>query len=86
LKEDRSYPSMTAMARCTLKVHRERNLRSPAAGNLQSEQVRVYLCRHDGPFYPDSWEILNLRFWPIGKIHQLPGNVIFIANFEEESA
>jgi len=77
---------MTALGDPPLKVHRERNLRSPAAGNLQSEQVRTYICRHDGPFCPDSWEILKLRFWPIEKLHQLLGNVIFIANFEEEFA
>jgi hypothetical protein len=59
--EERSlFPSMTALGEPPLKGHKERNLRSPAAGSLPSEQVRTYLCQHNA--------FLTLTFGRSGSI------------------
>jgi isopentenyldiphosphate isomerase len=53
---------------------------------VESERVRTYLCLHNGPFCPDSEEILELRFWSLDEIHQHLGEGVFTPNFEEEFA
>lgn len=51
---------------------------------IESEQVRTYLCYCDGPFWPDTNEISELRFWRIDEIHLHLRDGTFTPNFEEE--
>ncbi len=53
---------------------------------VESENIRTYLHRSDGPFRPDPVEIDALRFWTREEIRQALGTGVFTPNFEEEFA
>ena len=53
---------------------------------VESENIRTYLCRHDGPFLPQPDEIDEVRFWSAAEIEAALGTGIFTPNFEEEFA
>lgn len=53
---------------------------------VESENIRTYLHRSDGPFRPDPGEIDAVRFWTREEIRLDLGTGIFTPNFEEEFA
>lgn len=53
---------------------------------IESELVRTYLCRHDGPFSPNGQEISEARFWSLPEVEGHLGDGTFAPNFEEEFA
>lgn len=52
--------------------------------DFESELVFTYVCRHDGPFRPDSAEIDELGFWSVDEIRNTLGTGILSRNFEDE--
>ena len=58
----------------------------PLRNAVESENVRTYLCRHDGPVHPDPAEITEARFWSRAEIMAEVGTGVFTPNFEEEFA
>jgi len=50
----------------------------------ESELVRTYLCRNNGPFHPNEKEITEIRFWTLEAIRRHLGDGTFTPNFEEE--
>ncbi len=54
------------------------------ADEFESELVFTYVCRHEGPFRPDSAEIDELRFWSVDEIRKAVGTGILSRNFEDE--
>lgn len=53
---------------------------------VESENIRTYLHRGDGPFVPEPGEIDALRFWSRDEIRAALGTGVFTPNFEEEFA
>jgi isopentenyl-diphosphate delta-isomerase type 1 len=53
---------------------------------VESERVRTYLCRGEGPFSHDPREIVEVRFWSMQEVRQHLGKGVFTPNFEEEFA
>jgi len=51
---------------------------------IESELVHGFLLQDDGPFYPNSAEIEEARFWTREEIAQNIGRDIFTPNFEKE--
>jgi isopentenyldiphosphate isomerase len=56
----------------------------PLRNNVESENVRTYLCRYEGEIRFDPNEITEVRFWKLDEIEQNLGNGTFTPNFEEE--
>jgi isopentenyldiphosphate isomerase len=56
----------------------------PLRNAIESENVRTYLCRYDGPVTYDPEEITEARFWSMSDIEANLGNGTFTPNFEEE--
>lgn len=52
----------------------------------ESENLRTYLCLCDGPFFPCSDEIEEVRFWSRKEIESEMGNGYFTPHFELEFA
>jgi isopentenyldiphosphate isomerase len=53
---------------------------------VESENIRTYLCVSEGPFRPDPGEIEDTRLWSREEIHAALGTGVFTSNFEEEFA
>ncbi len=53
---------------------------------IESENIRTFLCRHDGPFIPHPDEVDTVHFWSRTEILSNLGAGIFTPNFEEEFA
>jgi isopentenyldiphosphate isomerase len=53
---------------------------------VESENIRTYLHRSEGPFRPEPGEIDEARFWTRAEIDAALGTGIFTPNFEEEYA
>ena len=53
---------------------------------VESENIRTFLCRHEGPFVPHPDEVDAVRFWKRDDILASLGSGIFTPNFEEEFA
>jgi len=51
---------------------------------VESEDVRVYLLRYDGPFHPDPEEIDEVRFWTRTELEAAMGTGILTPSLEEE--
>ncbi len=56
----------------------------PMRNEIESENVRTYLCRYDGPIRFDPEEISEVRFWAMEEIEGRLGDGTFTPNFEEE--
>ncbi len=56
----------------------------PMRNEIESENVRTYLCRHDGAIRFDPEEITEVRFWSLAEIEGHLGSGMFTPNFEEE--
>ncbi|MGA1863429.1 MAG: NUDIX hydrolase [bacterium] len=51
---------------------------------IESENIRSYLCRFDGHIDFNKDEIDEIRFWEIEEITKQLGSGIFTPNFEQE--
>ncbi|HMP72092.1 MAG TPA: NUDIX domain-containing protein [Kiritimatiellia bacterium] len=51
---------------------------------LETELIRTFLLRHDGPFSLDPAEIDEGRFWSPDEIHDALGTRTFTPQFEHE--
>ncbi|MGA1842788.1 MAG: NUDIX hydrolase [bacterium] len=51
---------------------------------IESENIRSYLCRYDGQIDFNRDEIDEIRFWEIEEIKRQLGSGIFTPNFEQE--
>jgi isopentenyldiphosphate isomerase len=58
----------------------------PWRTSKESELVRTYLCRNNGPFHPNAEEISEIRFWRVESIRGHLGDGTFTPNLEEEFA
>jgi len=56
----------------------------PMRNEIESENVRTYLCTYDGSITPDPKEISEARFWTMEEIERELGSGRFTPNFEEE--
>lgn len=56
----------------------------PLRNEIESENVRTYLCRYDGAIDFDPAEITEVRHWNTQEIQANLGNGTFTPNFEEE--
>ncbi len=56
----------------------------PWRSDRESELVRTFLCRYDGPFSMDVEELETGRFWTLEEIQANLGTGVFTPNFEEE--
>ncbi len=56
----------------------------PMQNEIESENVRTYLCRYNGPIRFDPVEITEVRFWAMEEIEAHLGGGTFTPNFEEE--
>jgi isopentenyl-diphosphate delta-isomerase type 1 len=56
----------------------------PLRNEIESENVRTYLCRHDGQINFDPVEITEVRHWTLDVIEGNLGTEIFTPNFEQE--
>lgn len=56
----------------------------PMRNEIESENVRTYLCTYDGLITPHPKEISEVRFWTLKEIEHRLGSGIFTPNFEEE--
>ncbi len=52
--------------------------------DFESENVRVFGVRYDGPFRPDPDEIDRLRFWDLDELGRTIGTGLFTPSLEEE--
>ncbi len=50
----------------------------------ESELVFAFLLREEGPFYPNTEEIDEVRFWTFEEIESQLGKEVFTPNFEQE--
>ena len=51
---------------------------------IESENIRSYLCIYDGPIDFNIDEIEEVRFWDLEGIKRFLGSGIFTPNFEQE--
>ncbi len=51
---------------------------------IESELVHGFLLREEGPFFPDSSEISDSRFWSVSEIEDNLGKDLFTPNLEKE--
>ncbi|MDX1762989.1 MAG: NUDIX domain-containing protein [bacterium] len=56
----------------------------PLRNAVESENVRTYLCRYDGPIFFDREEITEVRYWSAEEIEHHLGRGMFTPNFEDE--
>ena len=56
----------------------------PLRNEIESENVRTYICLYDGRIDFDAEEITEVRSWSMDEIDQNLGNGLFTPNFEEE--
>lgn len=57
----------------------------PLRNEIESENVRTYLCRYDEKEISfDPEEITEIRFWSMDEVEQNLGSGLFTPNFEEE--
>jgi isopentenyldiphosphate isomerase len=56
----------------------------PLRNEIESENVRTYLCLYDGEIAFDPEEITEVRSWSMDEIDQNLGNGLFTPNFEVE--
>ncbi|MGA1868600.1 MAG: NUDIX hydrolase [bacterium] len=51
---------------------------------VESENIRSYQCKYDGPILFNHDEIDEIRFWDIAAIVRQLGSGVFTPNFEQE--
>jgi len=51
---------------------------------IESENIRSYVCVYDGPIHFNRYEIDEVRFWDMAEIKDHLGTGIFTPNFEQE--
>ncbi len=56
----------------------------PMRNDVESENIRSFLTRHEGPFSPQAEEIEKIKFWGLDEIASAMGKGIFTPNFETE--
>jgi len=51
---------------------------------VETELIRTFTLRHDGPFRLDESELEDGRFWTVEEIRAAAGTGVFSPNLEEE--
>jgi isopentenyl-diphosphate delta-isomerase type 1 len=51
---------------------------------IETEHIRTYICKYDGPFEFNRDEITALRFWSVEELSSARGNGTLTPNLEEE--
>ncbi len=56
----------------------------PMRNEIESENIRSFMTRHEGPFKPQAEEIDEIKFWSLEEIASSIDTGVFTPNFETE--